>query len=81
MAYVDNLSARRTELSSAKRDLLQKRIRGELKSVAKTQPILPHPAQAPAELSFAQLRLWFLQQLPFRSPSLHPAKAALKATR
>ncbi len=51
-------------MSSAKRDLLEKYLRGEL-GRQPTQPrtIAPRPPGTPAQLSFAQERLWFLDQL------------------
>src|SRR5258707_5526265 len=57
------ISTRRPELSSAKRALLEKRLRGQvaLETKPATIPQLIH--FGPAPLSFAQQRLWFLDQL------------------
>ncbi|MEW6305684.1 MAG: amino acid adenylation domain-containing protein [Verrucomicrobiota bacterium] len=66
---VDNEAAtRQAELSPAKRALLEKRLRGELKPKPKALAI---PRRAPSELpplSFAQQRLWFFHQLAPDSP-------------
>ena len=59
------LSDRLANLSLAKRALLEKRLRGENTAVSPSSDtsIQPRPADAPLVLSYAQERLWFLQQL------------------
>ncbi|ASS75460.1 hypothetical protein CIG75_11050 [Tumebacillus algifaecis] len=56
-----DLLQRRTNLSADKRALLEKRLRGEIKTPAATGIAKREPA-ATAALSFAQARLWFLDR-------------------
>jgi amino acid adenylation domain-containing protein len=56
-----DMSAGRPTLSAAKRALLEKRLRGKASSQPGT--ITPRRADGPAPLSYAQQRLWVLQQL------------------
>jgi amino acid adenylation domain-containing protein/non-ribosomal peptide synthase protein (TIGR01720 family) len=58
----DELLARKSKLSPAKRALLEKRLRGEVESNSKLKTIPRRAEQSPAPLSFAQQRLWFLHQ-------------------
>lgn len=51
------------ELSAAKRGLLEKRLRAAFHAPASSQGIQRRPDPGPAPLSFAQERLWFIQQL------------------
>ena len=51
------------KLSAAKRALLEQRLRGGIKSSA----IKPRPDNEPLKLSFAQERIWFLNQLDAHS--------------
>jgi FkbH-like protein len=51
------------DLSSAKRALLEKRLRGGFKSAAAEQAIPRRATSAPAPLSFSQERLWILNQI------------------
>jgi amino acid adenylation domain-containing protein len=59
------LPDRLANLSPAKRALLEKRLRGEETAVSDPNlaTITPRPADAAPVLSYAQERLWFLQQL------------------
>ncbi|HEY0734322.1 MAG TPA: condensation domain-containing protein, partial [Herpetosiphonaceae bacterium] len=63
MANTGDLSARLSQLSTAKRELLEKRMRGEVADSAPDSSIPRNPNQEIAPLSFTQQRLWFLHQL------------------
>src|SRR5689334_21687740 len=52
-----------TELSAAKRALLEKRLRGEGVNPIGPAVSSPRPADGRLPLSFAQERLWFLYQV------------------
>ncbi|MCA1636706.1 MAG: condensation domain-containing protein, partial [Acidobacteria bacterium] len=62
------LSARRSKLSAAQQEKLKKRLQREPAPSAETQPIPRRAALNPTPLSFAQQRLWFLDQLEPGSP-------------
>ncbi|HWX42056.1 MAG TPA: amino acid adenylation domain-containing protein, partial [Blastocatellia bacterium] len=56
-------TTRRPELSPAKRALIEKRLRGKSGRLAKAGAIPRRPGRGFARLSFAQQRLWFIDQL------------------
>jgi amino acid adenylation domain-containing protein/thioester reductase-like protein len=59
LSYQDTSANRRAQLSPAKQALLAKLAQGK----GAAQAIPPRPGGGPAPLSFAQQRLWFLEQL------------------
>ncbi|MFP5288489.1 MAG: condensation domain-containing protein, partial [Thermoanaerobaculia bacterium] len=71
-----DLAARRSGLSDAKRELLAKLARGQA-APAPANAIPRRPAGAPAQLSFAQQRIWFIDQLEPGSPAYNIAAALL----
>jgi hypothetical protein len=71
----DNLSARLANLSPAKRALLELRLKEKSVESLAIQSIPRRPSCDTAPLSFAQQRLWFLNQLESESTSYNESKA------
>jgi amino acid adenylation domain-containing protein/non-ribosomal peptide synthase protein (TIGR01720 family) len=68
MSRLDDVSQKREHFSSAKKALLEKWTRGKFSQATQTGTIARRPTRSPAPLSFAQQRLWFLEQLvPYSS--------------
>ncbi|MGZ4033035.1 MAG: non-ribosomal peptide synthetase, partial [Tumebacillaceae bacterium] len=62
--FSERLKERKSSLSPSKRELLNRRLRGETTAVpTKTSGIQKRVGEGPATLSFPQQRLWFLDQL------------------
>ncbi len=72
---MDNLTYRLTNLSPAKRALLELRLKTKGTAAPSEQTIPRRPTCDPAPLSFAQQRLWFLNQMEPESPAYNQPKA------
>lgn len=70
----DELSARIAKLSPAKRALLQMRLKDKTGTAGAKPLIAPRTATGPVRLSFAQERLWFLDQLEPESRAYNQPK-------
>ncbi len=63
MEILREKSSERIPLSPAKRALLEMRLQGKAQQQVEHRSIAKRPVGADAQLSFAQQRLWFLQQM------------------
>jgi len=76
---MDNLSKRIDSLSPAKRALLELRLKQSRNVGSRTLAIKPRPNRESAVLSFAQRRLWFIDQIE-QNHALYNVPRALRLT-
>src|ERR1051325_6048143 len=72
---MDELTKRVETLSPAKRALLERRLRTEIRRKAPQPQLTAKERREPARASFAQERLWFLQQLEPKSAAYNVPRA------
>src|SRR5215472_11173808 len=71
----EELQKRRAELSTAKKELLTKRLRLAMIGESNRQSIPKRSQESNVPLSFAQQSLWFLQQLEPENPMYNETMA------
>lgn len=76
---VEEVSAKRSQLSAVKRALLEKQLQGKVGQASDSQSIRRRSGAPPALLSFAQQRLFFVQQWEGNSP-VYNIPAAVRLT-
>src|SRR5438132_2913330 len=75
MSKREDLDQRKSKLSLAKKALLEKRLRRQLVKDERVHVYARRPADAPALLSFAQQRLWFIDQIDSTNTSYNVLQA------